>query len=158
MVLAYVADGELVGEHRMVYAYDESKWSNRERSGNSLLAAFKATGLGPHTADLLWFLVAVDAFIFIARSTSPLGRVEALDAGIAGFSFYMELFLKGYETTHARFTEHERQQIARFGSVSDARSALDVSIGILDAHDIELGQKYRAFYHTALDQPWGELR
>jgi hypothetical protein len=157
MVISYVAFGDLIAENRMIYAYDESKWSDAESSGTSLLSAFKAAGFGPHTADFLWFLVAIDSFLFICRRGSPLARMEALEAGVAAFSFYLEMFLRGYETSRHLFSAEEQREISRIASIVDVRSALDVALGIIDTHNAALGRKYREFYREAIGSEWGEF-
>lgn len=156
VMAALSSSGKVLRHPTACYFYNLQNWlGDQEFIRAQVEKAYARGGLPAGTVAYERVLNALDSFIFIFRSSSPLSYEERFIAA----AFTMDLYLKPYRenlpltSSHANAAEINAisQKLVGLDHIPDV---LNVLLEIVEAIQPGLADRYRAFNEVATEKPW----
>lgn len=158
IVLAYLSCGVLLPDHSSLYVYDNCNWSGTQDQVNSrIMGLMKKCGLSSRGLIFLPLMLAIDSFILIARESSPIDRVEVLEAASFAFQAYANNFLNFYSCNKSDFTEMEILTIETMINTRGLSNLLTAALKTIEAFEPKIIDQYKIFYLASIGKPWGKF-
>ena len=159
VVLAYVSSGNIYPDNSSLYVYDNQNWSGSQAAINFAIKNLLNKGGLDYRAPLfLYLLLAIDSFILIYRNTSPVDKVEILDAAMFSFVTYINSFLSNFNKNKSLFSQPEVQAINNLSNSVGLSGLLLSALKVLEIYKPELVPKYIDFYSASIGEEWGNVR
>lgn len=153
LVLGLLSSGEVTAHKDLAYLYNNNNWVSSEQIEHSSERAFTGAGLPSRTKMLSLLLTGIDAFILIARESSPIGMEERLEAATYTLLQYLQAFAGSVEALAAMPGTTSAQVAALkalVGSLSSPLEALMSGFQVIEQYLPGYGEKYFAYFRQVL--------
>lgn len=159
LVFALVSSGKLIVDPNYSLTYKNTNWYGTHEFINKNLAnLFILADLPEKTAVILPLFKALDSFIFIMRSFSPLEYIEKINAATFVLLYFINQFLNLDRSNLTKFSTNEADLFNNLSSCKTVNSALNTILQIISLQRDDLNFKYLSFYYNSLQQEFGSLR
>lgn len=159
LVFALVSSGKLIIDPNYSLTYKNTNWyGTHEFINQNIINLFIQADLPEKTAILLPLIKALDSFIFIMRSFSPLEFSEKIEAASYILLLYINTFLNLDNSNLNSFTEKEKSLFNELSRCTTVTSALNKTLQIISLQRDDLNFKYSSFYYHSTQQEFGSLR
>lgn len=154
-----VSSGRVVKNPMACYFYDIKNWAGDAAFISSQVAkAFVASGLPAEASVYSTVLNAIDSFIYVNRSASPLSREERVSTALFCFNFLLENYSKKIPAQSAHENAKELSALShRLIGNKNATSLFDITLAMLGQIQPDLDRKYKEFFKEATGHDWGQV-
>lgn len=158
-VNALVSSGRVMRAPTMFYFYDVHNWTgNAEAVYKQTEKAFTSCGLPEGSAAYHRLFNAIDSFIYIARSFSPLSAIDKIQTAVICLNLYLMPFAAKITADTLHANSQEIYNIAKMISgQKDIHIIFDLIARLLAAIQPGLDTSYKAFYKKAVGATWGQV-
>lgn len=159
LVFALVSSGKLITDPNYSLTYKNTNWyGTHEFINQNIINLFIQADLPEKTSVLLPLFKAVDSFIFIMRSFSPLEFSEKIEAASHILLLYINQFLNLDRSNLFNFDSKEIELFSDLSKLKTVNDALITILKIFSLQRADLDSKYRSFYFHSLQNEFGSLK
>jgi hypothetical protein len=159
LVFALISSGRLITDPNYSLTYKNTNWyGTHDFINKNIQDLFILADLPEKSAILLPLFKALDSFIFIMRSFSPLEYSEKINAASFILLYFINQFLSLDRFHLTEFTVKETELFSNLANCTTVNSALTTVLQIISCQRDDLNFKYSSFYYHSLKQEFGSLR
>ena len=158
-VAGLVSSGKVLLDASKLLLYKNTNWfGDKEHIENQDKKLYENAGLNQKAHSFGKLFRAIDSFIYVLRTSSPIRREEAIEAAV----FIYEVNLLGLSNeikmNGNNFSEYEKKLIAKIDNANHIQEKLELSLNIVEYLDSNLSAKYKEFYKKAIGFEWGIIK
>lgn len=154
-VLALVSSGKLLRDRSSLLVYNNRNWVTRDQIQVSNERLFTRLGYEARSSLFIPLFSGLDAFILIARHSSPVERGDRISAAMTALVAMTQSLVHG--SNRNQMTSQENRGIDAVGVANNLKSLLEECLRLIDTHNSRLVEPYRCFYRASLGKDWGEI-
>jgi hypothetical protein len=153
LTFALVSTAPMTQETHLLYLYNSANWDSEEKIRASNQRGMAAGGLPPEADQIQMALQAVDGFVAIARSDSPVSMEDKIEAGLLVAGVYFGHFVG---TLQKRFESGEKPspkllQTAKIAlAATNPADQLIACLVIIELWLPQLREPYHKFFSEVL--------
>ena len=158
-VAGLVSSGKILVDSSKLLLYKNTNWfGNQEFINEQDRKLYKNAGLNDRAYLFGKLFRALDSFIYILRETSPLNRLEAVEAALYIYEINLMGFINEIKINGNNFQDFEKKLVTKIESSKHNQERLELSLNIIESLDYSLSKKYKIFYKKSIGQSWGEIK
>ena len=158
IVFGLISSGLINNDPNSILVYKNTNWyGTSDFINDNIVKLFTEVDLPPKSAHLLPLFKALDTFILIMRSFSPVEFNQKIAAATYILLFLINSFLSSERSIINLFTQTEINLFAELSKVQTLRNALDLTLSILSLQRDDLHGKYLTFYFHSTGHEFDRL-